>query len=102
MLGALIAHRADQPCAAGAGERKDAEEVRLIQIDVQLAIHRRPGAFDVGDIKHLAVRTAREAGAERVAHDRARTIAAGEVRRLAISSLFSAVRSCACTLSPHQ
>ena len=40
-LGALIAHRADQPCPARAGEREHAEEIRLVQVDVQLAVDRR-------------------------------------------------------------
>ena len=43
----------------------------------------RAAAVDVGDIEHLPVGAAGEAGAQRLAHERARPVAAGEVGRLA-------------------
>ena len=83
MVGALAAHRADQPGAALAGQREDGQEVGLVEIDVQLAVQRRAGRVDVGDVEHLPVGAARKAGADPLAHRRARAVAAGEIGGLA-------------------
>jgi len=79
VVGARIAYRADEPRAPGAGQREHGEEVRLVEVDVQLAVDRWAAALDVGHVEDLPVGTPRKAGAERLAHQRARPVAAGEI-----------------------
>ena len=64
MVGALVAHGADQARAALAGQRKDRQEIRLVEVDVQLPVDRRSGRLDIGDVKHLAVGAAWKAAAD--------------------------------------
>ena len=83
-VGALVAHRADQPGAALAGQREHGQEVGLVEVDVQLAVDRRARRLDVGDIEDLPVGRRRESRRRSpVAHDRAGAVAAGEVGGLA-------------------
>jgi hypothetical protein len=63
MLRPLVAHRADQPRMACAVQRENRQEVGFIEIDVQLAIEGGPRSIYVGDIKHLLIGAAGEAGA---------------------------------------
>ena len=84
VLGALITHSADQPCTARAGKRKDAKQVRLVEIDVQLAIERCAAAFDIGNVEDVPVRPSRKAATERLTHQRARAIATREIKGLAV------------------
>ena len=70
-----------RPCP---GQRENREEIGLVEIDVQFAVDRRPGGLDVGDVEHLPIGAAGKAGADGLAHHRARPVAAGEVGRLAI------------------
>jgi len=65
VFGALVAHRADQARAPLALEREDREKVGFVEIDVQLAVDRRPGRLDVGDIEDPGVVAAGKAGAFR-------------------------------------
>ncbi len=97
--GALVAHRADQPRPALAGQREDAEEIGLVEIDMQFAIDGGPGRLDVGDVEDLPIGAARKAGADGLAHDRAGAVAAGDVGRRAATSWPSGPRSRAATRS---
>ncbi|MNT53172.1 hypothetical protein D3C72_1902480 [compost metagenome] len=83
LLRAFVAHGADQPGTASASEGEHGQEVGFIQVHMQLAIERRAGAIDVGDIKHLLVRAAGKADVECLAHGGASTVAAGQVAGLA-------------------
>ncbi|MNN24149.1 hypothetical protein D3C81_1375690 [compost metagenome] len=65
---ALITHRADQTGTAFAGQGKHGEEVRFIQIQVQLAVHRRAAGLDVGDVENLLIGAAGKTGVEGFAH----------------------------------
>ena len=84
MLGALVAHRADQPRTSLAGQREHREEVGLVEIDMQLAIDRRAFRLDVGDVEHLPIGPARKRRADRRTHHRAGAVAAGDVVSLAV------------------
>ena len=42
VLGALVAHGADQPRAAVAGQREERQEIGVVEVDMQFAIDRRP------------------------------------------------------------
>ena len=84
MIGALVPHRSDQTSAAFAGQRKDGKEVGFVEVDVQFAVDRGAGRLDVGDIEELAIGPAGKAGAEGLAHQRARAVAAGDVGCLAV------------------
>ena len=83
-----------------ARQREDAEEVGLVEIDVQFAVDRGPGRLDVGDVEELPIGAAGKAGADRLAHDRAGAVAAGDVGGLAVASAPSGPRSRAMTPSP--
>ena len=64
------------PCA---GQRKDAEEIGFVEIDMQFAIECGPGGVDIGDVEDLPIGPAGKAGADGLAHDRAGAVAAGDV-----------------------
>ena len=80
---ASVAHGADEPRAPLALQRKDGEKIGRVQGDVQLAVHRRPARFDVGDVEEMVVGAARETDLQRLAHGRMRAVAAGDVGGLA-------------------
>src|SRR5579863_6362007 len=83
VVGTLIAHGANQACAALASQRKEPEEIGLIEVDVQLTVERRTCSFDIGDIKHLSVGATDEPRADDLAHARTRAVAPGHKGRLA-------------------
>src|SRR5271166_7159661 len=58
----------DQPRAAHTGERKDRQEVCLVQINVQFAIDWRAGSLYVGNIEDLVIGAARKPCAHRLTH----------------------------------
>src|SRR6516162_7462873 len=84
MVGALVPHGSDQTSPAFAGQREDGKEVGFVEVDVQLAVDRGAGRLDVGNIEDLAVGSAGKAGAEALAYQRARPVAAGDVACLAV------------------
>ena len=86
-VGALVAYRPDQACFSFSGQREDAEEIGLVEIDVQFAIQRRAGGFDVGDVEDLPIGAAGKPGADRPAHDRARAVTTGDVGRRTVMLL---------------
>jgi hypothetical protein len=55
VLGALVPYNPDQPCAARAGQRKDGQEIGFVEVDMQIAVERRAGSFDVCDVKDLLI-----------------------------------------------
>src|SRR5579863_5359407 len=65
------------------GEWEHGEKIRLVEIDVQLAVDRRTRAVNVRDIKKLPVGSPGEAHTHGLAHQRTRTITAGDVACLA-------------------
>ena len=67
-IGPLVSHRADQPRLARAGQREHAEEISLIEIDVQLAVDGGAARLDIGDVEDLPVGAAGKAGAHGFAH----------------------------------
>src|ERR1700730_7895557 len=69
--GTLVAYRSDQARLSLSGQRKDAQEIGLVEVDVQFAIQRGAGGFDIGDVKELSIGAAGKSGADRLAHDRA-------------------------------
>ena len=73
------------------GQWEDRKEIGLVKVDVQFAVERRAGGFDIGDIKDLPIGAAGEARADRLAHDRPGAVAARDVVRLA--GFFRAFRS---------
>ena len=97
MVGPLVPHGSDQTSPAFAGQREDSKEVGFVEVDVQLAVDRRTGRLDIGDVEDLAIGSAGKAGAEALAHQRARAVAPGDVGCLAI--LFMPIGSA--RLSPR-
>ena len=89
-VGTLVANGSDETSPAFAGQREDGEEIGLVEIDVQFAVDRGTGSIDVGDVEELPIGPAAKAGAERFAHPRVRTVAAGDVGCLAV--LFMPIR----------
>ena len=53
VIGALVAHCPDQPGASRAGKGKHGKEVGLVEIGMQVAVDRRAGCLDIGDIEDL-------------------------------------------------
>src|SRR6516225_10245836 len=91
MLGAFASHRADQPRRSFSGQRKYSEEVSLLEIDMEFAVDRGAGGLNIRDIEQVLVGAARISRTHRLAHDRVRAIASGDIGCLAC--LFLAVRS---------
>src|SRR5438105_4302038 len=83
----VVAHRSDQARFSFSGQREDAQEIDLVEIDVQFAICRGAGGFDIGDIENLPIGAAGKAGADRLAHRRACSVATRNVLRLAVNLL---------------
>jgi hypothetical protein len=69
---------ADQPDVPFFLEREDADEVALVDRDVQLAIQERPARLHVGDVEQVLVGAARVADAELLADGGVRAVAAGQ------------------------
>jgi hypothetical protein len=67
-VSALIAHGSDQAGFAFPGQRENAQEIGLVEIDVQFAIERGASRFDIGDVEDLPVSASRKGCADRVAH----------------------------------
>ena len=65
-------------------QRKHGQEIGLVEIDMQLAIHRCACGLDVGDVKEVTVGAARKAGADCLPHGRTRAVAADDISRLAV------------------
>src|SRR6202023_4207450 len=74
----LALDRADEPRPPGALQRKDRQELRLVEPDIQLAIHRAAARLDIRDVEDVRVGAAWKAGFQRLAHDRMRAVAAGD------------------------
>ncbi|MND83052.1 hypothetical protein D3C80_748990 [compost metagenome] len=89
VLGAFVAHRADQSCAATAGQREHGKKVCFVQVHMQLAIKRRTCAVDIGNIEHLLIGAAGKADAQDLAHRRTGAVATGQVVRF--TDLFQAI-----------
>ena len=83
VIGALVAHGSDQARPTLPGQGKDREEISLVKVDMQFAVERRAGSFNVGDIEDLPIGAAGKACTDRLAHDRAGAVAAGDVACLA-------------------
>jgi hypothetical protein len=84
LIGAFVPHGSDQTSPAFAGQGEDSEEVGFVEVDMQFAVDRGTGRLDVGDVEDLAIGPAAKAGAESLADQRARAVAAGDVGCLAI------------------
>ena len=83
MIGALVAHGSDQARPTLPGQRKDREEISLVKVDMQFAVERRAGSFNVGNIEELPIGAAGKACTDRLAHNRAGAVTAGDVACLA-------------------
>ena len=68
VLGTLVPYSPDQPCAAFAGQRKDGQEIGFVEVDMQFAVERRAGGFDICDVKDLLIGAAGKASAHRLTH----------------------------------
>ncbi len=90
MLGALAPHRADQPGAALAFQRKHRQEIGFIEIHMQFAVGRRTRRIHVGDIENLRISAAWKARAHRLAHPRAGAVAARDIGGAAL--LLASIR----------
>ena len=51
MIGSLVAHGSDKARSTLPGKGKDRQEIGLVEIDVQFAIERRAGGFNIGNIE---------------------------------------------------
>jgi hypothetical protein len=80
---ALVAHGTDQAGSPLPGQGEDRQDIGLVEIGVQLAIDRRAGRFDIGDIEELAIGASGKVRADRLARGRADAVTAGNVARLA-------------------
>src|SRR5262249_59902867 len=85
------ADRTDQAQAARALEGEDRQEVRLLEIDMDLAVGGRPSRVHVGDVEHAGIAPTGETRREHVPDGRTRAVAAGEGGRL--TEFLRAVRS---------
>ncbi len=83
MIGPLVPDGSDQARPALPGQGKDGQKIGLVEVDVQLAVERRAGGLDIGDVEDLSIGAAGKACPDRLAHERARAVAAGDVARLA-------------------
>lgn len=83
MLGALIAHSADQPGMTFAGQREHCEKVRFIEVHVQFTVERRAAGLHVGDVENLLVGAAGESAVQSLAHNRPGAVATRDVAGLA-------------------
>ena len=63
-----LMHDADETCASSALERKHRQKVCTLEIDVNLAVHRRSRALDVGHVEDVIVSSARKADPQFCAH----------------------------------
>ena len=59
------------------------EEIGLVKVDMEFAVERAAGGFNIGDIEKLTVTASRKACADRLAHSRAGAVTASDVARLA-------------------
>ena len=59
VLRRIVAHRTDQPRSAGVLQREHREEVGVIEVDVQFAVHRGSGGLDIRNIEQMVVGSAR-------------------------------------------
>src|SRR5436853_3598439 len=91
MLGALVAHRADQPRAAGAGQWKYRQEISLLEVNVELAIDRGAARLDIRDVEQLTVGAARISGPHCLTHNRVDSIAPCDI--ICLAHFLAAVRS---------
>ncbi|MNQ89776.1 hypothetical protein D3C85_1050930 [compost metagenome] len=69
LLGAVIAHGADQSRTTFSGQREHHEKVRFIKIHVQFAVERRTAGLHVGDVENLLIGAAGKSGVQGFAHD---------------------------------
>ena len=74
-----LAHRADEPRAAGIQEREDGEKIGRVQRDVHFAVHRLAARLDVGDLEEMLVCAAAEANGECLAHGGMCPVASGQI-----------------------
>src|ERR1700724_2090976 len=72
----LALDRADEPRSPGALQRKDRQELRLVEPDIQLAIHRAAARLDIRDVEDVRVGAAWKADLQRLTHDRMCAVAA--------------------------
>ncbi len=89
LFGLLVAYRADEANAAVVVERKDREEVRVVERDVELAVGDRAGGLNIRDVEEVRVLSPGEADVELLPHDRARSVAARQ--EVTPAALFRAV-----------
>ena len=80
---ALVAHGSDKARSPRPGERKNRQEIGLVKVDMEFAVERAAGGFNIGDIEKLTVTASRKACADRLAHSRAGAVTASDVARLA-------------------
>ena len=78
LFGLFVANGADEADAAVVVQRKDGEEVGVVERDVKLAVGDGAVGDDVGDVEEVRVLAAGEADIERLPHDRAGAVAAGK------------------------
>jgi hypothetical protein len=89
-IGTIFTYCPDQPGAPLPGERKQDEEISRFEINVDITIECRAGCLDVSDIKEMIVGAARKPRANRLAHNRARAVASGNIGCFA--TLFATAR----------
>src|SRR5580700_9292635 len=77
----VIAHRTDQTRSAALLQREHREKVRIIEVDVQFAIHGRSGSLDIRNKEQMVVGSTGESRAEDLSHPGAGAVAAGEIRK---------------------
>ncbi len=78
MLGALVIDHAHEPHVALGLQREHREEVGLVEVEVEVAVHRFARGLHVGHVEQLAVGSARKAGVEGLAHPGSGAVAAGD------------------------
>src|ERR1700756_2043685 len=83
MIGSLVAHGSDKARSTLPGKGKDRQEIGLVEIDVQFAVERSAGGFNIGNIEELPIGATRKARTDRLAHEGTRPVTAGDVDSLA-------------------
>src|SRR5258708_37487984 len=83
MMSTVLLRRADEPRMPFGLQWENCQEVRCVEADMQLAVHRRATCLPVRNIEEVVIRTAWEADPQSLAHDGVRAIAPGNEGRCA-------------------
>lgn len=73
---------------------RDGQKIGFVQIDMQFAVERWAGGFDIGNIEYLSIGAPGKAGGHRLTSDRVSAVAAGDV------GCFAALLAAARTAQP--